>query len=92
MGAGKHLTYSLEQSHDNHAKVAFSGAEIKVLIPAIELYQWCSTEETSIKRTIDVGNDTNLTLLIEKDFTCLNRRDEDESDLFKNPALKSSER
>lgn len=81
------LTYSLVNSSDKQTTVSFQNNEIKVLVAKERVTQWFNTEEIGISEVLILPNDTTLSLLIEKDFQCLTeRKGEDESDLFKNPA------
>ena len=44
--------------------------------------QWINTKQVGIETKIDLPNDEQLHLLIEKDFPCLDRPEEDKSDTF----------
>ncbi len=81
------LTYSLEIS-PNALQVfaSFQDAEVNIKIPVAEASQWANTSQVGIEDTQFVGTETDLRILIEKDFRCLQpRMEEDESDNFPHP-------
>jgi len=48
---------------------------------------WAESEQISMASTVDNGQPNGLLVLIEKDFECLTeRKEEDKSDQFPNPA------
>ena len=51
------------------------------LPPQIAL-DWINSDQVGIERNIQVSEDADLHLLIEKDFPCLDRPNEDKSDTF----------
>jgi hypothetical protein len=58
-------------------------------IPEYIIENWKAPDQVTIKEKVSNGTRDGLTILIEKDFKCLNVRvGEDESDLFPNPAAK----
>jgi len=46
---------------------------------------WHRTERVGFSETIDFKDNGCLSLLLEKDFTCLDERQEDQSDNYPNP-------
>ncbi|MGA2851774.1 MAG: hypothetical protein ABSE46_22450 [Terracidiphilus sp.] len=56
-----------------------------ILIPADHANAWGTTDQVGIAEDISLGNLGSLALLIEKDFACLDRSDEDNQDTFPNP-------
>jgi|SRR5579884_1360779 len=83
------LTYSLATSTcAANVFASFRSGEVNITIPAAEAYQWANTGQVGIERTLFVGTETDLRILIEKDFRCLQpRMEEDESDNFPNPEV-----
>ncbi|SMD32703.1 hypothetical protein SAMN04488029_1054 [Reichenbachiella faecimaris] len=78
------LTYQLVSSSDlNEVSVDFDGANISILVPNNLGKQWTDTDLVGFEN----ANQTNVRILVEKDFQCLHKRSgEDESDNFPNPA------
>ncbi len=60
--------------------------ELGVSIPEKEALAWMDAEELSLRHTLVSKNQSQLSLLIEKDLKCMVEREgEDESDAFPNP-------
>lgn len=64
------LNANLEQ---NYLKLSIAKARAK---------QWITTNEVGIETDIALANGEQLHLLVEKDFPCLDRANEDKSDTF----------
>jgi hypothetical protein len=64
----------------------FNDNQILVMIPESDALDWTTTERVGIESTQDVGGNTELYILIEKDFECITRPDDpDNADSFPNP-------
>jgi hypothetical protein len=80
------FTYSLEQDHSlSRPTVQYTENRVTILIPADQAYAWGTTDQVGIAEEISLGNLGSLGLLIEKDFACIDRSDEDNGDTFPNP-------
>jgi hypothetical protein len=80
------LTYALEQERSVSAPtVRYAEREITVLVPTTLANTWCSTDLVGIAESVSLGSIGSLDLLIEKDFACLDRSDEENQDTFANP-------
>lgn len=80
------LRYSLKQVPDSDISASFINNHIKVSVPQDIGKQWFTTNQIGFQTIIDLGNDSELKILVEKDFKCLTERaGEDESDNFPNP-------
>ena len=81
------LRYSMAASDGVDAVTAqFNDNQILVLIPESEAIDWTTTERVGIEAVQDAGCDTELTVLIEKDYECVGRPDDpDRADSFPNP-------
>ena len=55
---------------------------LKLSIAKVKANQWITTNEVGIESYIDLPNKEQLHLLVEKDFPCLDRENEDKSDTF----------
>ena len=82
----KTLTYSLIAKEGiNELKADFAGDNITIYFPKKEQASWASSNRVGYSNSAD-WNDTNvLSLLVEKDFTCLDNTIEDQSDNYPNP-------
>jgi hypothetical protein len=80
------LTYALQQKPTvNTLTVQYMANRLAVLIPANQADTWAMTDQVGIAENISLGELGTLAVLIEKDFACLDRSDEDNEDTFQNP-------
>lgn len=85
--SGDFFDYSiiLECVDDVQAFILENG--IQVAIPEELGRSWAGTDEVGISTALDLPEGGQLSVLIEKDFQCMKARvDEDESNLYPNPA------
>jgi hypothetical protein len=84
--AGAKLTYALQQDPTlTSPMVQYTENRVAVLLPAGQVKVWGTTEQVGIAQEINLGDLGSLALLIEKDFACLDRSDQDDPDAFENP-------
>jgi len=84
--ANASFTYALLQDPSVRAPtVRYTTNRVAVLLPADLANVWGNTDQVGISEDISLGDIGSLTLLIEKDFACLDRSDEDMEDTFANP-------
>jgi hypothetical protein len=84
--AGAKFTYALQQERSvSMPTVRYTENRVVVIIPADQANEWAVTDEVGIAEDISLGDLGSLALLIEKDFACLDRSDEDNQDSFANP-------
>ena len=80
------LSYALQQDQSlSRPTVRYTENRVAILIPADRVNEWGTTDQVGIAEDIRLGNLKSLGLLIEKDFACLDRSDEDNEDSFPNP-------
>jgi hypothetical protein len=85
-GADCRLTYALELGIGiDDVALRCVPPEIAVLVPSGEAIAWRSSDQVGIYAAADLGPRGFLELVIEKDFACLDRSDEDNLDTFPNP-------
>ncbi|ETZ24730.1 hypothetical protein [Pedobacter sp. V48] len=79
---GKTLVYAIETINGDVLSADYIGDRIVLSIPKTMVDELNNTERVGF-------NDLNgpVSLLIEKDFTCLDNVEEDQSDNFPNPSL-----
>jgi hypothetical protein len=80
------FTYALQQDRlVSRPTVHYTENRVAVLIPADQANTWGITNQVGIAEDISFGSLGSLGLLIEKDFACLDRSEEDNEDTFTNP-------
>ena len=67
--------------------VQYAGGKVTILIPADQANDWGVSDQVGIAEDISLGSAGTLALLIEKDFACLDRSDEENQDTFPNPSV-----
>ena len=84
------FTYVLEALPNGvNASASFADDCMVVRLSAVEISAWANDHEAiSLRSSVRLSDGASLELLVEKDFTCLtHRHDEDQSDLFPNPEI-----
>lgn len=85
-GAGGQLVYELVAGGVDYVKAATTAGRISIFVPSEIAEDWTKSERVGIFGEQAVGGRRNLTILIEKDFTCLEpRMGDDDSDTFDHP-------
>ena len=80
------LLYSLVLDENIHEPtVSFAGNEITARLPRGEAVHWASTDAVGLSREIQLDESSVLTLLVEKDFACLDLSDVENEDTYPNP-------
>ena len=76
------LVYVIKLADDNRLSASFSGDTIALAISKNMISELENTDRIGFDDVVD-----GLQLLVEKDFTCLDNVDEDQSDNYPNPLL-----
>jgi hypothetical protein len=77
------FSFGLEIANDvSTVHATFIENKIGVLLPVKEAKEWINTNQVGIEVNNVIGDGQNLHILIEKDFPCLDRPEEDKSDTF----------
>ncbi len=80
------LTYALESTlRSSPVSVRYGSREVTVILSQDRARIWEAENEVGVYTTIDMGPIGSLEVAVEKDFACLDRSDEDNSDTFTNP-------
>lgn len=80
------FTYAVRMVTDSEKLNAqFRDNTITLNLPQALGVNWHKTDQVGFSETIDLTNNGNLSLLLEKDFACLDVREEDQSDNYPNP-------
>jgi hypothetical protein len=80
------LTYALESAlKPSPVSVRYGSREVTVILSRDRARIWGAQSEVGVYTTLDMGAAGSLEVVVEKDFACLDRGDEDNSDTFANP-------
>ena len=92
---GAVLTYRLDVSNNNSISATFDNGSLSVNLPKSKVLDWASTDEVSLYAEQNLSGSNGLSLLIEKDFKCLepgHHRDcQDDEDTFPHPGAQSAD-
>lgn len=66
---------------------SFSNNTIRLLLPKSDADAWYDSDRVGFKTAIEVAPGVQLSLLLEKDFVCLDDTQEDQSDNYPNPLM-----
>lgn len=81
-----HFTYGLQLTPQPVAiRIKSEPQSVMVLLSEEQMTSWSVDTEVGIYGTVDLGHTGSLDVMIEKDFACLDRSDEDNFDTFTNP-------
>ena len=78
---GSQLLISLQVRRQTDYDAQFDGHNLIVILPENEALAWCENQQVSLTTSI-AGPEHELHILVEKDFPCKDREDEDKTDLF----------
>lgn len=82
------LYFGLKATDTKNIQVDFSDQSLICYLPVGAVARWAGSEDVALQAEIQQSQ-KHLKVLIEKDFTCLvPRSDEDQSDHFPNPLAK----
>jgi hypothetical protein len=68
----------------------FEAAELRLDLPADQVKQWAAGDQVGIEADQEIGPGKRLHILVEKDFECLHRPEEN-VDSFPNPKQESQQ-
>jgi hypothetical protein len=88
---GNALIYRVEKTDEHEFSADFIENSICLYFPQRLLKEWIETDRTGFEYLQRITGQELLHLLIEKDFTCLEKTAEDQHDQYPNPLLKSLE-
>lgn len=85
-GIGEYtFSYSIHSYNDHIISAQLFNNHLQVFIPERVAQEWPSNNTISLNGSMLNADGSTLSLLIEKDFKCLNNTAEDQSDNFENP-------
>ena len=78
-------TYALEHAaNETEISLRYQPGEVAVVLSTPTALAWANSDQVAIEGALENGQG-QLTLLVEKDFACLDQSDQDNEDTFPNP-------
>ena len=78
--------YALETKESLDAiDASFTGDTITVFLNPQKSINWFQSNQVGFSQVVKKADGNELSLLIEKDFACLDEREEDQADSYPNP-------
>lgn len=71
----------------NQLQASYTNHTIMLMVPETDGKNWFHNHTVGFEHEMELPNGKKLHLLLEKDFTCLENRAEDQSDNYPNPKL-----
>ncbi len=83
------LQYALVATGNHQLSAAFENNCISIFLPAALSAGWHLSDRIGFEAVVDLpATGEQLFLLVEKDFTCMEKVNEDQSDNYPNPLVK----
>ena len=79
------IKFTLCESNTSTIDVQFKSNETMVLVPTAQAKEWTSTDLVGFDAEVDTGKGKNIGILVEKDFMCMDGREEDNVGSYPNP-------
>lgn len=80
---GQTFTYAIERTEEEVLSAAFAENRMVLKMPAAMIEEWMTSDRIGFD-----GQTGKVTILVEKDFVCLDNTLEDQSDNYPNPNAK----
>ncbi|HRG99773.1 MAG TPA: hypothetical protein PLR99_26185 [Polyangiaceae bacterium] len=85
-GAGAALSYTIASANVPHVRATLEGAHVRVEAPPAVVRDWAATEQVGFEGSQPLDGGRALKILVEKDWTCLTKREGDEDvDTYPHP-------
>ncbi|MBG9374848.1 hypothetical protein I5907_01265 [Panacibacter sp. DH6] len=88
----KAFTYALQIADVKEITPVLSESNLLIQIPVVKASAWIDSDEVGLYHLVDIDNDEALEVMIEKDFPCKERPDEDKTDTFTELAAQKGTR
>lgn len=85
---GPVFSFSLCQESRDSICAEWDQFALRIILPQPEARQWAATERVGIESFLPLSDGNQLHVLIEKDFPCKDRPEEDKSDTFQELAAR----
>jgi len=85
MDPDEKLVFTIGISDTHEFQIRYSAGKTFINIPEDVAYNWTNTEQVGIESAVPLNNNLSVCVLVEKDFKCLDRNNEDEVGSYPNP-------
>ncbi len=85
---GSAFSFTLLREEREDLDVRWEGGHLRISLPRTQVRHWAATEQVGIEAFVPLPGEQQLHLLIEKDFPCKDRPEEDKADTFQELAAK----
>jgi hypothetical protein len=79
------VKFTLRLADRNTIDINFYQNETTVLVPTAMAGEWATTELVGFDADADTGKGKIISILVEKDFVCMDGREEDNTGSYPNP-------
>lgn len=83
------LKFTLAQTDAQEVSVQFKSNETTIFIPKIQSEEWTSTGLVGFDAVLETSTGKTISILVEKDFMCMDGREEDNVGSYPNPLANS---
>lgn len=83
----KNLRFSLQRSDDATISVRFQHNHTVIYVPAPLAEEWTTTERVGFEAEVITEENRKIAILVEKDFMCMDGREEENEGSYPNPLL-----
>lgn len=86
------LSFALKMADEaTSIQVVFSDHKIQVILPKPQATSWINSDQVGIETFLPLQHSQQLHVLIEKDFPCKDRENEDKTDFFGDLATEEAQ-
>lgn len=79
------IKFSLQKTNDEKISVSFQNHHTIISVPAALAEEWTTTELVGFDSVIHTSKGKKICVLVEKDFMCMDGREEDNIGSYPNP-------
>ncbi len=80
------LKFSFSLCQSNRISLQYLLNEITIFVPTTQAENWTSTELVGFDAEVNTGKGKIVSILVEKDFKCMDGREEDNIGSYPNPS------
>lgn len=84
-GSPNRLSFVLKKSAHHGFKVAFRSNTVTIEVPETVCDEWVNTSLVGFEEAFDTGGEERISILVEKDFKCMDGSDAENEDAYPNP-------